>query len=300
MVSLQHWLYNETPSGLATLRFHLPHSSAQTVILATGLQSSGSTLLSWCFLQRSDMNGVLDGDTDLIPQLPATIGARYAWYKTTVSSFTLRDQIACLQDDGFNVLPLLMVRDVRVVWASLARKHYGRNGITAEDPPLRLRLRRFLESWQYAVDNQLPVIKYEEFVQQPEAVLRKCCKALSLPWDEDMLNWPKPATEIADMRHGNATFRDSDKRGLLAAIKQPEGVESGTIHEQDLDWLDEYFAEFNQALGYPSQLSSFTKLPGRLVPDWRQSRRCKWRLRQKPFRYWLSKLKIISYTPRPE
>jgi len=300
MVSVEHWLYNETPSGLATLRFHLPHSSAQTVILATGLQSSGSTLLSWCFLQRGDMNGVLDGDTDLIPRLPAAIDAQYAWYKTTISSFTLQDQIACLEDDGFSVLPLLMVRDVRVVWTSLARKHYGRNGITAEDPPLRLRFRRFLDSWQYAVDNQLPVVKYEEFVQQPEALLQQCCDAMSLAWDEGMLHWPKPASAIANMRHGNATFRDSDKRGLLAAIKQPEGRHTGEIHEQDLDWLDEYFSEFNQAMGYPSKLTSLTRLPGRLVPDWGQSRRCKWRLRQKPFRYWLSKLKLISYTPRPE
>ena len=246
------------------------------------------------------MNGVLDGDTDLIPQLPDALDAPFLWYKTTISSFTLQDQINCLADEGFKVLPLLMVRDVRVVWASLARKQYGRNGITAEDPPLRLRFRRFLNSWQAAVDQQLPIVKYETFVRQPEAELRECCEALSLPWDEGMLNWPKPATEIANMRHGNATFRNSDKRGLLAAIKHPQGEFSGEIHEQDLEWLDEQFAEFNRSMGYPEHLGSVTRLPGRLVPDWQQSRRCKWRLRQKPFRYWLNKLKIISYMPRPE
>ena len=278
----------------------MSHSSAQTVILATGLQSSGSTLLSWCFLQRADMNGVLDGDTDLIPRLAMPIDTQFAWYKTTISSFTLQDQVACLEDDGFRALPLLMIRDVREVWASLSGKQYGRNGITAEDPPLRLRFRRFLHSWQYAMDKQLPVVKYEEFVQQPEAVLKRCCGALSLPWDEGMLSWPKPAAVITDMRHGNATFRDSDKRGLLEAIKQPRGEYAGDIHEQDLQWLDEYFAEFNQVAGYPAQLASFNKLPGRLLPDWQQSRRCKWRLRQKPFRYWLNKLRITKYTPRPE
>ena len=300
MVRVAYKLYNETLSNFVIEEFHLPHSSVQTVILATGLQSSGSTLLSWCFLQREDMNGVLDGDTDLIPLLPAAIDTEFAWYKTTISSFTLQDQLACLEDDGFKVLPLLMVRDVRVVWASLVRKHYGRNGITAEDPPLRLRFRRFLGSWQYALEHQIPVVKYEAFVQQPEAVLKECCEALSLPWDEGMLHWPKPASGIANMRHGNATFRDSNKRGLLAAIKQPQGEFSGEIHEQDLEWLDEHFAEFNRVMGYPAQITSVTRLPGRLVPDWQQSRRCKWRLRQKPFRYWLSKLKLIQYTPRPE
>lgn len=278
----------------------MPHSSAQTVILATGLQSSGSSLLSWCFLQRADMNGVLDGDTDLIPQLPTALNSDLAWYKTTISSFTLQDQVACLEDEGFRVMPLLMVRDVREVWTSLARKHYGRNGITAEDPPLRLRFRRFLDSWQFAMEQQLPVVKYEAFIRQPEAVLKQCCESLSLPWDEGMLSWPKPATDIADMRHGNATFRDSDKQGLLSAIRPPADKVTGSIHEEDLDWLDERFAEFNQRMDYPAQLTSMTRLPGRMLPDWQQSRRCKWRLRQKPLRYWLSKLKIISYTPRPE
>ncbi len=246
------------------------------------------------------MNGVLDGDTDLIPRLPIALNARFAWYKTTISSFALQDQIACLEDEGFGVSPLLLVRDVRAVWNSLAHKHYGRNGITAEDPPLRLRFRRFLSSWQYAMERDIPLLKYEDFIQQPEALLKRSCEALSLPWDEGMLSWPKPAKDIADMRHGNATFRDSDKQGLLTAIKQPRSGFLGDIHGQDLDWLDEYFAEFNQLMGYPAQLSSVNRLPGRLVPEWPQSRRCKWRLRQKPMRYWLSKLRIISYTPRPE
>ena len=52
-----------------------------------------------------------------------------------------------LEDEGWDVLPLLVVRDVRSVFRSLLGKDYGSNGITAEEPPLRMRLRRFEEDW---------------------------------------------------------------------------------------------------------------------------------------------------------
>ncbi len=278
----------------------MSHSSTQTIILATGLQSSGSTLLSWCFLQRADMNGVLDGDTDLIPLLPLAASSSLAWYKTTISCFTLQEQMACLEDEGYTVLPLLMVRDVRKVWASLMHKHYGRNGVTAEDPPLRLRFRRFLESWQYAMAHQLPVVKYETFIEQPEKVLKELCVKLGLPWDEAMLNWPKPAGQISNTRHGNATFRESDKGGLKAAIRPPAKAQEITLHGEDLDWLNQYFTRFNRKMDYPAELLRVIRLPGRLTPDWQASRRCKWRLQQKPLRYLLSKFGLSSHSSRPE
>ena len=49
----------------------------KALILCGGLQSSGTTLISYCFLQRGDTDGVLDADNDLLPALdpalPATI-----------------------------------------------------------------------------------------------------------------------------------------------------------------------------------------------------------------------------------
>ncbi len=279
----------------------MDHSSVQTVYLATGLQSSGSTLLSWCFLQRADMNGTLDGDTDLIPRLPAAVTTRFGWYKTTISCFTLEEQIELLQDQGHEVRPLLLLRDVRSVWLSLQHKAYGRNGITAEDPPLRLRLRRFLASWRYAREHQLPMLRFENFVQQPEAELKKLCVALDLPWDQALLDWPKPVQQIADAGHGNLRFRQSDRNGLRSALDssvlQPP---QGQMHEQDLRWLDQTFAEYNRQMGYPDQVEGISLLPGRSQPSWEVSRRLHWRLRQKPWRYLLRKLGLSRYQPKPQ
>ncbi len=277
------------------------HSSAGTVYLATGLQSSGSTLLSWCFLQRPDMDGSLDGDTDLIPLLPDGISTPFIWYKTTISCFSLEEQVALLEDEGYQVRPLLVVRDVRAVWMSLMHKSYGRNGVTAEDPPLRLRLRRFLRSWQWSQQQGVPIFRFEDLRQDPEGSLRRLCEELGISWSNAMLDWPKPADQISDMRHGNARFRRSDKQGLTAAFN-PDAISriDGQIHAEDLQWLDSSFAEFNACMGYAEQLSGLDVLPGRLIPSWEISRRMSWRLRQKPIRYLLRKLGVSRYTPRPQ
>src|SRR5436305_1153439 len=112
--------------------------------LCAGLQSSGSTLVSWCFLQRADMDGVLDARFDHLPRIPTTLNAPLAWCKFTVACFRFSEVQHYLEDEGYVVHPLLVVRDVRAVFNSLIRKVYGRNGVTADDPPLRLRLERFL------------------------------------------------------------------------------------------------------------------------------------------------------------
>ncbi|WP_457665392.1 hypothetical protein [Thiolapillus sp.] len=277
------------------------HSSAQTVILATGLQSSGSTLMSWCFLQRPDMNGTLDGDTDLVPLLPAGIETPFVWYKTTISCFTLQEQKAVLEDVGHLVRPMLMVRDVRAVWMSLMKKPYGRNGVTAEDPPLRLRFRRFLHSWQDAVAQGIPVFRFEDLLARPEDSLKALCAELELPWQQAMIDWPRPAAQIADGRHGNARFMASGKQGLLSALDPSLGRQiRGQIHEEDLAWLEETFRDYNASLGYPAGLPDLELLPGRAIPSWEVSRRLKWRLRQKPLRYVLNKLGLSNYKPRPQ
>lgn len=247
------------------------------------------------------MNGTLDGDTDLIPLPPADIPTPFLWYKTTLSCFTLAEQIAVLEDEGYRVKPLLVVRDVRAAWMSLMRKPYGRNGVTAEDPPLRLRLRRFLSSWQDAMAKNIPVLRFEDFLVQPEASLKALCESLDLPWQQAMLDWPKSAEQIADGRHGNARFMNSDKHGLQATLDPDVGGEAaGQIHVDDLAWLEETFGDYNAALGYPAHLESLELLPGRALPGWEVSRRMNWRLGQKPWRYILCKLGLSSYKPRPQ
>ena len=85
------------------------------------------------------MDGVFDAQTTCCPTSPTATPK--AWCKITISSFRYSEMAAHYEDEGWHVTPLLVVRDVRAVFNSLLGKHYGSNGITAEEPPLRMRLR---------------------------------------------------------------------------------------------------------------------------------------------------------------
>jgi hypothetical protein len=255
-----------------------------------GTQSSGSTLISWCFLQRHDMDGILDADNDLLAEIPATWGRPNTWYKTTISCFRMTELIAHYQDAGWSVHPLLVVRDVRQVWSSLCKKSYGRNGITAEDPPLRLRLRRFKEDWEQFRRSGWPMIRYETFVADPIEVLRFVCSQLGLHWDEAMLTWPKNPESIASTKHGNQTFRQTRGQGLLQSLKQgSEEIKAGAIPPRDLEWLESEFAEFNQENGYVDhvQVAPSSTGNGRAIPNYESTRRHKWEMRRKPLRWFM-------------
>lgn len=255
--------------------------------LCAGTQSSGSTLISWCFLQRCDMDGVLDADNDYLPSLPAGLGRPLTWYKTTISSFRLVELAAHFADEGWHVHPLLIVRDVRAVWASMVRKSYVRNGITAEDPPIRLRLRRFKEDWEACRRLGWPVLCYERFVDAPEAALRAACAGLGLPWSIDMLEWPKEMREIADARHGNRTFRESRRNTLAHTLRDGESRGAPRIPADELAWLEDEFRDFNQINGYPHSLvgaaESTEGAPH--APRLEVTRRHSWELRRKPLRW---------------
>jgi hypothetical protein len=264
------------------------------LILCGGTQSSGSTLISWCFLQRADTNGYLDADNDLLTDIPAEIGQPFTWYKTTISCFRMSELVAHYEDAGWTVRPLLVVRDVRQVWASLCQKSYGRNGITAEDPPLRTRLRRFKEDWELFRRRDWPMIRYESFVREPERVLRDACSALELPWDDAMLTWPKDRSLIADTKHGNQTFRDTRGQGLLKSLRPgSDELKPGAIPTADLDWLESEFAEFNRANLYFTHVPmprTENAIPVRAIPSFEMTRRHKWEIRRKPLRWFMHSL----------
>ena len=257
----------------------------QPLYLCAGLQSSGSTVVSWCFLQRADMDGVFDARNDVLPAVPAVATPR-AWCKITISSFRYSEMQGYYEDDGWSVHPLLVVRDVRAVFNSLLGKHYGSNGITAEEPPLRMRLRRFKEDWELFRSRGWPVIRYETLVNEPVQTLRTTCEGLNIPWDDGMVSWPKKKEQFAAPAHGSPTFRAS----LGAASNFTDAVnpklaelKTRNIPPGDLEWMEREFAEFNRAMNYPEHApraeSAAADAP-RAVPRWENTRR--YRKSQRP------------------
>jgi hypothetical protein len=267
----------------------------RALIVCGGLQSSGTTLISYCFLQRGDMDGVLDADNDLLPALDPQLARPIAWYKTTISSFRLSEIAQHYRDAGWDVRTILVLRDLRAVWASLRKKSYGRNGITAEDPPLRLRVRRFIDDWRNAAATGTVLLRYEDFVKAPENALRQVCDQLGLAWDPAMIGWPKAAEKIADRKNGNGSFWNSRGTNLLDTLAQYQGKpEQQALPATELEWLESEFRDFNKVSGYPPHWNVAAAEDSRQVvsnePRFEVTRRYKWETAQKPFRWLLSQL----------
>ncbi len=222
--------------------------------LCGGLQSGGSTLISWCFLQRADMDGVLDARFDMLPILPPTT-APLTWCKFTIACFRFSEVLEFFRDEGWNVTPLLVVRDVRSVFNSLIQKSYGRNGTTADDPPIRLRLRRFKDDWKMFRDHNWPILKYESFVAGPQSALTAVCQQLGLSWDDAMTRWPKDVSQIAAPAHGNENFLVNRKATLTDTLDPTRmTVRTDKIPPSDLEWMETEFSEMNRVMEYPLHL----------------------------------------------
>jgi hypothetical protein len=256
----------------------------QPLYLCAGLQSSGSTVVSWCFLQRQDMDGVFDARNDILPDIP-DVATAFAWCKITISSFRFSEMKAHYEDEGWQVHPLLVVRDVRAVFNSLMKKHYGSNGITAEEPPLRMRLRRFREDWELFRKNDWPTIRYETLVVEPEPTLRSAVAKMGLTWDEGMMTWPKAKDQIAAPRHGSPTFRASLGGSFRETVKPAlADLRVANVPPEDLEWMEREFEEFNRASGYVEHAAASASGPvsePRAIPKWENTRR--YRKSQRPF-----------------
>jgi hypothetical protein len=267
----------------------------KTLVVCAGLQSGGTTLVSYCFLQRGDTDGVLDADNDLLPALDPRLARPIAWYKTTISCFRLGEVARHYRDAGWEVRPLLVLRDLRAVWASLTRKEYGRNGITAEDPPLRLRLRRFVDDWRSSAATGGAMFRYEDFIATPAETLRCICSDLNLPWDDAMLRWPKPPERIAHHNNGNESFWDSRGEGLLETLSRYPRSKAPQLLSDDLEWLETEFRDYNEGNGYPVHLpGSCESAPAPkasvATPNFEVTRRYIWETSRKPFRWLLAQL----------
>lgn len=192
----------------------------RTMIICGGMQSSGSTLVSMCFLQRSDLDGVYDLDNPFIQQDFSRVFTSTAWVKMTIGSFRLRELVDFYTAQGWLVRPLLIYRDPEDIIASLVEKWYGLDGCTGDDPPLFIRLARYRADIEDAKSKGWPVLNYTDLLHTPEEELSKVCTLLNLPWDPQMMTWPKSESDFAYPSLGNVSLRNSlvSGSGLVETI----------------------------------------------------------------------------------
>lgn len=215
-------------------------SRPRTLYLCAGMQSSGSTLVSWCFLQRHDLDGIFDMENALIHQDFSRVMTNPAWLKMTIGSFSLTEMVSLYEAQGWVVKPLLVQRDLSSTYRSLRDKPYGFDGATGDEPPLFIRIQRYLADLNAAHTKKWPILKYEVLIRDPKGELRRICDLLGLPWDEAMATWPKGEESIAYMGNGNPTFLNT-KQGpadLLTTIAKYQEREVQPKESHTLNFLE--------------------------------------------------------------
>ena len=118
-----------------------------------------------------------------------------------------------------------------------------------------------------------------------------------LPWDDSMLNWPKPAGEIADAGRGSDSFRQTQGRNLAETLARysTRKKEEIFIGGGDLEWLEREFHEFNLDNNYPVHLemcASPDDHRSATICSFRETRRYRWELQRKPIRRLLNCLGV--------
>ncbi len=272
-------------------------SIAKHLYLCGGLEESGATLVSWCFWQRSELRPVVASTGDLLPHLEPAADGRATWLLTPFRSFRLTEMIHHYRDLGWTVRGLMVVRDLRPVWASLASRTDVRNGVTAEDPPLRVRFRRFVEDWELFWWMRWPMIRIEDLLADAEKTLRGASAALELPYHEVMSRWPRPLEMSDTTRLPDADFCRLRGRNLAETLMNFAGEPiQQTVASADLAWLETEFQEFNTENSYPLVLRPL-QLWSDLLPaktaSWSDSRRFQQQRRQ-PLRWLLDRLGIAQ------
>lgn len=221
----------------------------QPLILATGLQSGGTTVVSHSFLKHPELDGILDMASDRIEMNLARVSAPVVWVKMTTIAFRWEEVAAVYEQQGYEVYPLLIVRNPFDAWASLKHKWYGLNGVTAEDPPLMLRFSRFLKDWLQFKQHGWPVMCFEDFVANPEAALNKACEALPIEFNAAMLEAKSNVDDIAYVSESNASFAENLSQGVVGNVAK----RIATLAEDEVNWLQTTFSQMIDEFGYSNR-----------------------------------------------
>lgn len=242
LIECMDWPRFKLVDRLGSLWVYQKLDQPRPLYLCAGMQSGGTTLISWCFLQREDMDGVYDMENARLHEDFSRVRADKVWLKMTVGAFRLQEVIRHYARLGWDVRPLLVVRNPYQVYGSLKHKSYGFNGATGDEPPLEMRMARYLADWQWALENDCPCIAFESFVDAPEAQLRALLRKLALPWDSAMLEWPKTEGSVACPSLGNVSFRTCREQGggLIDAIERyRKGSERTRLSKREGSWIAE-------------------------------------------------------------
>lgn len=199
---------------------------AKKIFLLEGLQSGGSSLVSTCFLQHPDANGILDlhhfnnlqgifkaHRKEILKDFFMFKG-KYFVVKFTCGHYNIHEMIESCDFLREKIIPVAITRDPRSVISSWLRRfgslknvysgYTGRDGRfwDTEVKPWS-RIIRFCEDISWYSKQGYPVVIYEKLCVDPEKTLMAVCDQIGMPYRRDMVTWTKSAHEIFNYSAGN-------------------------------------------------------------------------------------------------
>lgn len=239
------------------------------MILATGLQSGGTTLVSGAFLQHSELDGILDMASDRIEMNLNRVSTPITWVKMTTISFRWKEVASIYEMAGYKVYPLLVVRNPFDVWVSLKHKWYGLNSTTAEDPPLTIRFQRFIEDWHFFKKNRFPILQFEDFLSNTESVLKTACVNLPIEYESRMTQKLHSLSDISYVSESNQSFFENLSSGISTNVARRKGE----LSDCEFAWVAKNCEELIAEYSYVNEHQQVNENCYSLVPNPYDSRR---------------------------
>ncbi|MEG3767491.1 hypothetical protein [Alteromonas sp. 14N.309.X.WAT.G.H12] len=232
------------------------------MILATGMQSGGTTLVSAAFLKHPDLDGILDMASDRIEVNLSQVTTPVTWVKMTTIAYRWQEVASVYAMYGYKAYPLMIVRNPFDVWVSLKKKWYGLNGLTAEDPPLAIRFLRFLEDWKAFQKSGYPIIQFEHFIEDPTTQIRAVMDRLPVNFDANMVNGETDLNAISYVSESNASFVQSLSLGASNTVAFKQSV----ITKREANWICEHLSDYIGCYGYTNKHSLVDETINELKP----------------------------------
>jgi hypothetical protein len=227
---------------------------AGRLYLCGALENGGATLLSWCFWQRVDIAPVIVPAGNTLPAFRPAADGRATWAQVTIGSFRLSEMAHYYRQQGWDVHPLLVVSDLRPIWASQVNARAGEAGM---GPPLQVRFRRFVDDWTLFLSKDWPTVRVDDLAADAERTLRNTADRLDLPWNDALQSWPRAVAELPKTRELDPDFDRFRRRNLAETLANyAQRAVPQAVAREDLQWLEREFQRFNIENSYPPILKT--------------------------------------------
>lgn len=226
-------------------------ANVKNLRLLIGLQSGGSSLLSYCICRHSKVQGVFDGFHDRLISVNFLEANSINFIKFTCASYSPSEVISYYESAGYAVSAVILTRSLDEVYQSLKTKPYGYSSVYSDFPPLFIRFLRFTSfaTGLFNVENQkIKFVDYDEFLKKPRHCLEEILRFYGFSFCPRVIEfYDKDADNF--LTNGNESFKKSIGLNIESTILNynVRGVRDGLMPS---NYRCKLFDDYQKSFGY--------------------------------------------------